>query len=218
MKNRTPPFPTESWESATILKPHRLTTRMIAVGYAQGIFPMGNDLDDTVDWFAAVSRCLLPITGIHLSRSMQKVIRKGGFDITFDRCFEEVMRCCRRPDGNWIIEPIIQVFKEVHLEGWGHSCEVWMDQELVGGVYGLAIGGCFCAESMFHRRTNASKLALWALVNHCREMGFTLFDAQIMNPHLQSLGAYEVSHDEYLKLLGAAQKVRTPWSLESRYF
>jgi leucyl/phenylalanyl-tRNA--protein transferase len=89
---------------------------------------------------------------------------------------------------------------------------VWEDRELVGGVYGLAIGGCFFAESMFHRRTDASKVALWAMVEKCRELGFVLFDAQIMNPHLESLGAYEVPHDEYMVLMKRAIAVDTEWS------
>ena len=157
---------------------------------------------DEVEWFQPRKRCLLPITGIHVSKSLAKTIRKADFRITFNTAFIEVMRHCLRPPGeNWISEHFIRVYTEAHRQGWAHSCEVWVEDELVGGVYGLAIGAIFCAESMFHRRTDMSKVALWAMVNKCQELGFQLFDAQIMNPHLASLGAYEISNREYKKIL-----------------
>jgi len=109
-------------------------------------------------------------------------------------------------------EDLIRVYTQIHQEGWGHCSEVWHEKHLVGGVYGIVLGSCFCAESMFHRQTNASKIALWALVERCRNLGFTIFDAQIMNPHLQSLGAFNVSHGEYMKRLAQALQNKTAWS------
>jgi leucyl/phenylalanyl-tRNA--protein transferase len=189
----------------------QLTPFLIRYGYRQGAFPMTME-DGDVAWFQPKKRALLPIEGIHVSRTLAKVIRKEDFEITFDRDFEKVIRGCLRPSDNWISEEFIQVYTQVHREGWGHSCECWKGGELVGGVYGVALGACFCAESMFHQHTDASKVALWALVNKCRELKFVIFDAQIMNSHLESLGAFEVSHSEYMKRLQAALKIATPWS------
>ena len=157
---------------------------------------------DEVEWFRPRRRCLFPIEGIRVSKSLAKRIRNSGFEVTFDQAFEDVVRACRRGEGeNWISEEFVRVYGEAHREGWAHSCEVWMDGELVGGIYGLAVGAVFSAESMFHRDRDMSKVALWALVNRCRESGFRVFDAQIMNPHLASLGAYEVADQEFMEML-----------------
>lgn len=193
------------------------------------------DDDGEVGWYAPHMRALLPIEGIHVSRSLAKRLRRvdvewwgspsppvysppaervggGRLAVTFDTAFEWVMRGCMRPDGNWINEEIIQAFVEVHREGSAHSCEVWQDGELVGGTYGLALGSCFAAESMFHRVTDASKVALWAMVEQCRRLGFTMFDAEVMNPHLARLGAFEMPQAEYLNRLARIIGHETPWS------
>lgn len=188
-----------------------LTPWLIRYAYEEGAFPMTME-DGEVEWFQPRRRALFPIEGIHVSRSLRKTIEKGVFEIKFDTAFEQVMRGCLRPDGNWISEDFIRVYTLIHHEGWGHCAECWLDGELVGGVYGVAIGACFCAESMFHRVTDASKVALWAMVNECREKGFEIFDAQIMNPHLRSLGAYEISHLEYMEKLQGALAKSTSWS------
>ncbi len=189
----------------------QLTPFLIRYGYRQGAFPMTME-DGDVAWFQPRKRALFPIEGIHVSHSLAQTIRRGEFEITFDKAFEQVMRGCLRPADNWISEEFIQVYTEIHREGWAHSCECWLDGSLVGGVYGLAIGSCFSAESMFHRHTDASKVALWAMVNKCRELGFTIFDAQIMNSHLASLGAFEISHREYMRRLNEALQHETAWS------
>lgn len=172
------------------------------------------DESGEVGWYSVRRRALFSISGVRVSRSLAKVIRQGRFEIRFDTAFEEVMRACFRPDGNWLTEEFVQAYSECHRQGWGHCCEAWRDGKLVGGVYGLAVGSCFCAESMFHLETDASKVALWALVEKCRELGFTVFDAQIMNPHLASLGAFEVSTKEYIRLLADALGRVTPWGME----
>ena len=192
-----------------------LTPWLIRYAYSEGAFPMAND-DGSIDWYQPRVRALFPITGIHVSKSMEKVLRRlqdptAGFRVTFDTAFEAVMRSCLRPGENWISEEFIRVYTQVHFEGWGHSVEVWRGSDLVGGLYGIALGSCFCAESMFHRATNASKVALWAMVEHCRNLGFTIFDAQVMNPHLKSLGAYPCAHRDYMPLLEQALKRSTPW-------
>jgi leucyl/phenylalanyl-tRNA---protein transferase len=202
----------DNWNRIAFMSGEQLTPFLIRYGYRQGAFPMTTDDDGTISWFQPKRRALLPIEGIHVSHSLAKRIRHEDFEITFDTSFEDVMRCCLRPTDNWISEEIIRVYTQIHHEGWAHSCECWIDGELCGGVYGLAIGGCFCAESMFYRRTDASKVALWAMVNKCKDLGFKVFDAQIMNDHLRSLGAYEISHQEYMRRLGDALKIETAWS------
>lgn len=190
-----------------------LTPWLLRYAYGMGAFPMTMESGE-VEWFKPVRRALFPISGIRVSSSLAKVIRHGKFEVRFDSEFEAVMRGCLRPDDNWISEEFIRAYGECHRQGWAHCCEAWEGSELAGGVYGLAIGTCFCAESMFHTRTNASKVALWAMVERCRELGFTVFDAQIMNPHLASLGAFEVSEDEYERLLAEALSGTTEWSRE----
>ncbi len=195
------------------MRGEELTPWLIRYAYERAVFPMTLE-DGSVGWFQPHCRCLFPIEGIHVSRSLQRTIRKGTFEVRFDTAFEEVMRGCTRPEDNWISEHFIQVYSHIHREGWGHSAECWQDGRLVGGVYGVALGSCFCAESMFHRETDASKVALRALVEKCRELGFTVFDAQITNPHLESLGSFEVPHGTYMQMLAEALKRKTPWSVE----
>jgi leucyl/phenylalanyl-tRNA--protein transferase len=189
----------------------RLSSGLIRCAYEQGVFPMGDE-DGMIGWYEPQLRAMFPISGIRVSRSLSKTIRNKPFEIRFDTCFEAVMRGCLRPAGNWITEELICVYTEIHHEGWGHSAECWEGEELVGGVYGIAMGGCFCAESMFHRRTDASKIALYSLVEKCRELGFQMFDAQIQNPHLASLGSFEIPQSEYLDRLDAALMIKTDWS------
>lgn len=154
-----------------------------------------------IAWYAPKMRAIFPMEGIRVSRSLARIIRSGRFEVRFDTAFEQTIRNCRRPEGNWINEEIIRAYTLAFHEGWAHCAETWQDNELVGGVYGISIGRCFCAESMFHHARDASKVALWAMVNWRRECGDRLFDAQIMNPHLSSLGAIEVTQIEYLAML-----------------
>ena len=189
-----------------------LTTDLLRYGYLAGAFPMGDESEEIV-WYSVPERALFPIAGIHVSKSLQNTNRSGRLTWTFDRAFNRVIHGCHRPGDNRITPDIIRVFTEAHVEGWGHSVEVWNGEELVGGAYGLAIGGAFFAESMFHRQTDASKVALWALINECRSQGFEIFDAQVMNPHLESLGAFIVPKDEYGEMLERAVLKKTPWGL-----
>lgn len=177
-----------------------------------GVFPMANDDTGEIRWYEPRRRALFPITGIRLSHSCRKEIRRRSLEIRFDTAFENVIRRCMRPDENWINDDIIQNFCWLNQDGWAHCCEVWEGNELVGGIYGLALGSCFAAESMFHTHRNESKIALWALIERCREVGFTMFDAQVMNPHLASLGAFEISQLKYLDMLADAMALPTEWS------
>lgn len=191
-----------------------LTPWLVRYGYERGAFPMTME-DGEIGWFRPRRRCLFPLEGVHVSHSLARTIRKGVYEVRFDTAFEDVMRGCLRPDGNWISEEFVRVYTQIHHEGWGHCAEAWRDGKLVGGTYGIALGSCFCAESMFHRETDASKVALVAMVKRCRDLGFTIFDAQIMNPHLASLGAYEVGERQYGRMLRVALARTTPWSVEA---
>lgn len=181
---------------------NQLTTAHLHHAYRRGWFPMGDEAGK-VEWYQPYRRALMPISGMRASRSFQRKLRSlnGELQVSSDHCFERVMRQCLRPDGNWITQEIIEVFCQAHEEGWAHSFEVWRGDNLVGGLYGLAVGQIFSAESMFHRESDCSKVALWVAVNHCRSLGFHVFDAQILNPHLASLGAFEIEAAEYERLL-----------------
>lgn len=191
----------------------RLSTDILWEAYLQGAFPMGSDESDEIDFYTVRERCLFPIEGIRVSRSLRKTLRDPGWSVTFDADFDRCLWSCRRePGNNWITPEIARVYGEAHRTGWAHSCEVWWDGELVGGTYGVAIGTCFSAESMFHRRTDASKVALYSMVEKCREIGFTLFDAEVTNPHLESLGSYTVPLKLFLAELHKGLANPTPWS------
>jgi leucyl/phenylalanyl-tRNA--protein transferase len=189
----------------------RITPAMARFAYAQGYFPMAESDHGPIHWYYPTMRCLMPIEGIRVSRSLARTLRRSPFRVTYDESFREVMTACRRPEGNWISPELIDLYTEIHDEGWAHSCEVWEDDRLVGGVYGLALGSCFSGESMFHRATDASKVALYHLVNHVRELGFIMFDAQFINDHTASLGAYEITQREYLARLEVALQTEVPW-------
>ena len=188
-----------------------LTPEMVWAGYSQGYFPMTVYANE-VEWLYPRRRTLFPIAGLHVSKSLKKTLRQKRFEVRFDTAFRQVMERCVRPDENWISKDFVRVYTDIHEQGWAHSAESWEGDELVGGVYGVAIGACFCAESMFFVKTDASKVALCALIDKCRELGFIAVDAQIMNPHLASLGAYDIPHTEYLTILKAAMARSTPWS------
>jgi leucyl/phenylalanyl-tRNA--protein transferase len=149
---------------------------------------------------------VLPLDGFHVSRSLRRTLRSGRFRCTEDAAFTEVVRACaERPEGTWIVPALARAFQRMHGLGHAHSVEVWdADDRLVGGLYGMSIGGAFMAESMFHRADDASKVALWHLTERLRARGFALLDVQLPTEHLGSLGAIIVSREAYLGLLDAA--------------
>jgi leucyl/phenylalanyl-tRNA--protein transferase len=162
-----------------------------------------------VGWFSPDPRAILPLDKLAWSRSLKRTLRKHAFRITVDKAFEQTMRACgdEREDGTWIIEDVIAGYTLLHELGWAHSLEVWEADELVGGIYGVAIGASFAAESMFHRRTDASKIAFATLAERLRDAGYVLFDAQVMNPHLESLGCTPIPRTTYLDRLANALEV-----------
>jgi leucyl/phenylalanyl-tRNA--protein transferase len=155
-------------------------------------------------WFRPDPRAIMPLDGFHISRSLAKTLRRGAFETTVNAAFERVMRACADRDETWISEEFIEAYCELHRIGTAHSVEVWADGELAGGTYGVALGGAFMAESMFHIRTDASKVALAALVKRLNERGFSLMDVQYMTDHLAKLGAVEIPGRRYEHRLAAA--------------
>jgi leucyl/phenylalanyl-tRNA--protein transferase len=182
-----------------------LTPEGVLLAYSHGIFPMAGERSGEILWFRPDPRAIIPLDGFHVSRSLARTIKRATFEIRVDTDFEGVMRgCADRPEGTWISERFVEVYGALHRAGQAHSVEAWRDGRLVGGAYGLALGGAFMAESMFHRETDASKVALTALCSRLRERGFTLLDVQYVTPHLESLGAVEITRREYEQRLERA--------------
>lgn len=188
--------------------PDRITPNLLLLAYMHGIFPMAESRHDPdIGWLEPKLRGILPIETFHVPASLRKKILKRPFDITFDQDFEGVIRACADSrDTTWINDTIIDLYTETHRAGHAHSVEVrdQETQELVGGVYGIAINGAFFGESMFSTRTDASKIALVYLAARLWRQGFTLLDAQFTNPHLLQFGCIEISQDEYKARLAAA--------------
>jgi leucyl/phenylalanyl-tRNA--protein transferase len=176
--------------------------------YRQGIFPMAID-DGTIAWFSPDPRGVIPLESFHLPARLARVLRHGRFAVTVDLEFEAVMRACaERPrEGTWISEAIVECYTALHRLGLAHSVEVRREGRLVGGLYGVHLGGAFFGESMFHRETDASKVALAALVDRLRHRGFQLLDVQWLTPHLARFGAIEIPREAYLELLARALRL-----------
>ena len=184
--------------------------------YRAGIFPWSSE--PAITWWCPDPRAVIELGAFEPSRSLKKQIRRAGWRFTVDHDFVGVMRACAEPTperpSTWISEDFIDSYCELHRRGFAHSVEVWepaphggahhQHEALVGGLYGVTIGGFFGGESMFRRRTDASKAAVWFLVEHLRTRGFTLLDAQVPTPHLESLGAVGIPRVEYLRRLQAA--------------
>lgn len=182
-----------------------LTPDQLLQAYRAGLFPMAESReDDRLYWFDPVWRGILPLDGFHMSRSLRRRIRAQPFRLSLDTAFSAVVAGCAARETTWINAEIADLFAQLHAQGNAHSIEVWDGPDLVGGLYGVAIGGVFCGESMFSTRTDASKIALATLVTHLARCGFTLFDTQYVTDHLLSLGAVEISRAQYRARLSAA--------------
>ncbi|HLO77564.1 MAG TPA: leucyl/phenylalanyl-tRNA--protein transferase [Magnetospirillum sp.] len=190
-----------------------LTSDLLLRAYAMGIFPMARSrADQRLYWIDPDQRGILPLDDFHVPRSLRKALRRTDFEVRVDTAFEAVMSGCAqstddRPD-TWINDEIVRLFVELHHLGMAHSVETWCGGELVGGLYGLALGAAFFGESMFSRRTDASKVALVNLVARLKRAGFLLLDTQFVTDHLSRFGATEIPRHQYLKLLASA--VDTP--------
>lgn len=186
--------------------------------YRRGVFPMADSRDDPrIFLMDPDERGIIPLDGLHVSRSLAKFMRNMTFDITYDKTFASVISKCAEtaPDrkNTWINAGIEYLYTHLHDSGNAHSVEVWFDDELVGGLYGVSIGGAFFGESMFSRKTNASKVALVKLVERLKAGGYTLLDTQFLTDHLETMGAIEISREQYQNLLSVALKVKARFHL-----
>lgn len=189
-----------------------VTPELLLRAYAYGLFPMAESADSPdLYWFDPPMRGILPLDGLHVSRSLRKAVRQDRFEVRFDTAFEAVLRACAElaPDrpNTWINDRIVALYTELHRSGHAHSVESWKDGTLVGGLYGVALRGAFFGESMFSRMTDASKVALVHLVAALREGGFTLLDTQFTTEHLARLGGKEIPQAEYKHRLAQALAV-----------
>lgn len=182
-----------------------LSPELLLGAYAAGVFPMAEDRDDPdVFWVDPRERGVLPLDGFHLSRSLARRMRSGVYRATLNTAFIEILDGCADRDETWINETIRALVLELHGRGHAHAFGIWTGDTLIGGMYGLSLGGAFFGESMFSRATDGSKMALAWAVDHLRRCGFTLFDTQFITPHLASLGAVEISRAQYHSLLAQA--------------
>ena len=186
-----------------------MSVARLLLAYRSGIFPW---TANPVTWWSPDPRAILEFDRFHLSRSLARVIRQNIFQITVDQAFREVMEGCAEPApgrrATWISREFIDAYNEMHRTGHAHSVECWRDGKLAGGIYGVAIGGFFAGESMFHRASNASKVALHQLIEHLRERGFVLFDIQMLTPITLKLGGITIPRAAYLDRLAKALRKR----------
>jgi leucyl/phenylalanyl-tRNA---protein transferase len=176
---------------------------LLLQGYRLGVFPMAME-DDSIAWFSPDPRAIIPLENFHVPHALQRLFRKNVFEIKVDTAFGDVIRGCAKRKDTWINPEIIESYERLHELGHGHSVEAWTDNKLAGGLYGVAVGGAFFGESMFHRVRDASKVALVGLVEHLRAHKFVLLDTQWTTPHLEQFGAIEIPRGQYLKLLDRA--------------
>jgi leucyl/phenylalanyl-tRNA--protein transferase len=185
----------------------RLTTELLLAAYCQGIFPMGLEDGDTY-WFDPDPRAILPLDAFHVPRRLARTIRNTRYRISIDTSFDRVIQACAEPTPTrkqtWINAEIKLGYERLHQAGFAHSVEVWLEEEMVGGLYGVAIRGLFAGESMFNTAPEASKVALVSLVNRLQERGYRLLDIQFMTEHLRQFGAIEISRAEYKRRLALA--------------
>lgn len=179
-----------------------LSVPRLLLAYRRGIFPWSVD---PVTWWSPNPRGILELDRFHVSRSLARTLRKSTFRVTVDQAFQAVIQGCAEPGlgrtSTWITPEFVSAYVRLHEEGHAHSVECWREGELVGGVYGVHIGGFFSGESMFHRATDASKVALFQLVEHLKARGFALFDIQMVTPYTLQLGATRISREDYLRRL-----------------
>jgi leucyl/phenylalanyl-tRNA--protein transferase len=179
----------------------------LLMAYASGYFPMAESANGEIGWYSPDPRAIIDLGAFHVSRSLRLTLKKEPFEILLNRDLEAVMRQCAQRNETWISEEIIKSYLRLRELGFAHSVECWKGKELVGGLYGVALGGAFFGESMFSRKRDASKVALVHLVHRLNERGYTLLDTQFITPHLRGFGAVEVSRNDYLeRLKNAIQK------------
>lgn len=204
MARRTDPDPDPDDGDLDPLEVDELAPGSLLEAYRHGYFPMGDAADEEIRWYRPDPRAIIPLDGLHVPRRLARRRRQGRWRTSCDEAFADVMQGCAAGRPVWITDRIHRAYRRLHRAGHAHSVEVWSGRSLVGGLYGVQVGGAFMAESKFHRETDASKLALWVLVERLRERGFRLLEVQFLTPHLERLGAVEISLHEYLLRLEEA--------------
>lgn len=181
-----------------------LTQARLLQAYRSGIFPWYEE-NQPILWWSPDPRCVLHLDKFHVSKSLRKTLNKNRFDITFDQAFVQVINACaeqrKKNQGTWITPEIKLAYTEMYYSGFAHSVEIWCNQTLVGGLYGIAMGSIFFGESMFSTQTDASKVAMYYLIEKLGRLAFTLIDCQVYNPHLESLGAECIPRREFIRHL-----------------
>lgn len=190
--------------------PEPLDPILVINAYAQGIFPMADHFGK-IQWYAPDPRAILEHENLYVSRSLRATLRKKVYEVSIDSAFEAVMQRCAEREDTWINESFISTYTHLHYAGLAHSVEAWKDGQLVGGLYGVSLGGAFMGESMFSHATDASKVCLVALVEHLKARGYVLHDVQFWTPHLASLGVTEIPRKEYERRLKAALRLECSW-------
>lgn len=186
-----------------------ITPQFIINAYAQGYFPMGEPNNDEILWYSPDPRGIIPLETYRTKKSLRNIINRKIYDVRFSTCFLDVIKGCADRKETWITDQIISWYDELHIRGFAHSVEVFEQENLVGGLYGIALRGAFFGESMFSRVPNASKIALHFLIEHLRKHDFVLLDTQFMNDHIRSLGGINIPKKEYLQRLDSALQIDT---------
>lgn len=202
------PHPSEADEDGVVGIGADLEPGTLADAYLRGMFPWPHP-DMPLPWFSPDPRAIIPVDDLIVSRSLKSLIRRSSWRTTINTAFSRVMQACaiRDDEPTWITQGMITAYTRLHDLSWAHSIEVWEDNTLIGGVYGVQLGAIFTAESMFFRRSNASKVALVALCHRFREAGGVLIDAQVLTPHLASLGALNLPRSAFLRQLETLRDV-----------
>lgn len=204
------PLPEEASPEGIVASGGNLSPGCLLSAYKQGIFPWFSE-GDPILWWSPDPRFVLKPEALHVSKSMKKLLKKNDFQISFDRDFKNVIKNCsvikrEAQPGTWITDDMVNAYIKLHELGWAHSVEVWKDNELAGGLYGISIGRCFAGESMFSNVSNASKFALIKLVEYIIKRNYVFVDCQVFSDHLSTMGAEEISRKEFLKLLDISFK------------
>ena len=209
------PDPREADPDGLLATGGDLEPSTLLAAYRRGVFPWPVEGEDLL-WWSPDPRAVLHADGVHVSHSLARALRRGGWRVTIDAAFDEIIAGCAAPRGNadetWITPALRHAYVRLHRLGWAHSVEVWASGGLAGGLYGVSIGGLFAAESMFHRVRDASKVALVALAQHARAVGVELIDVQMPTPHLTSMGALTISRERYLDALARAVSCRVDFT------
>jgi leucyl/phenylalanyl-tRNA--protein transferase len=189
----------------------------LLAAYAQGIFPMADSRDaENVEWYSASKRGVIPLDNFHVSKNVERIIRQGRYEVKVDTRFREVVKACADRDSTWINDLIINSYDVLNQAGHAHSVEIYLDDELVGGLYGVSLQAAFFGESMFKQEAEADKVALWYCHKVLKENGFTLWDTQFYTEHLSQFGCVEIEAEEYEQRLDEAMKRSCEFKLHQK--